>query len=91
MEYFKSENLYDILFDADKNVKMDENCKFNVALQICLGINYLHCQETPIIHRDIKPSNILVNEHFVTKLCDMGLGHYCIWRRKFLSTVLKPT
>lgn len=38
--------------------------------QILEGLRYLHSKR--ICHRDIKPSNILLSQHGVVKICDLG-------------------
>lgn len=76
MEYFESVSLHSLLFS--KNTKDSSNLtielKNDLGLQLCTAIAYLHLQEPPIVHRDIKPSNILVNQYYLLKLCDLGLG-----------------
>ncbi|XP_043463843.1 putative mitogen-activated protein kinase kinase kinase 7-like [Leptopilina heterotoma] len=76
MEFFKSHSLQDIIFNKDKGINfiMDLTMKRKIALQLSYAVAYLHLQPQPIIHRDIKPANILINEHSLTKLCDLGLG-----------------
>jgi serine/threonine protein kinase len=37
-------------------------------------LNYLHCQNPPVIFRDLKPDNILVSEGQRLKLVDFGLA-----------------
>ncbi|KAK3005529.1 hypothetical protein RJ639_016369 [Escallonia herrerae] len=45
------------------------------ARQILLGLNYLHCQNPPIIHRDLKCDNIFVNgNHGEVKIGDLGFA-----------------
>lgn len=48
--------------------------KFEIALGIARGIEYLHrgC-DIQILHFDIKPHNILLGENFIPKLSDFGL------------------
>lgn len=76
MEFFKSHSLQDIIFNRDKGIhfKLDLTTKRKIALDSSYAVAYLHLQPQPIIHRDIKPANILINEHCLTRLCDLGLG-----------------
>jgi serine/threonine-protein kinase len=53
---------------------MDLITKLRVIEQVCLGLNYAHSLEQPIIHRDIKPENILVQPDGVVKIIDFGIA-----------------
>ncbi|KAF9605153.1 hypothetical protein IFM89_014144 [Coptis chinensis] len=45
------------------------------AIQILLGLKYLHSHSPPIIHRDIKCDNIFINgNHGEVKIGDLGLA-----------------
>ncbi|XVE48858.1 hypothetical protein DITRI_Ditri01bG0035500 [Diplodiscus trichospermus] len=51
--------------------------RYNVAVGIAEGLNYLHNEHSrPIIHRDVKSSNILLSDRFEPQLSDFGLA---IW------------
>ncbi|XP_051162406.1 serine/threonine-protein kinase Nek6-like [Leptopilina boulardi] len=65
---------------------LDTKLKVSIAAQVCCAVAYLHLQPQPIVHRDIKPANILVNEYFVTKLCDLGLGKSDLFSKTLQST-----
>jgi len=56
-------------------------------LQAARGLKYAH--ELGIIHRDIKPDNLMVNEHGVVKIADMGLAKW--HKHKEKSDVLDET
>ena len=75
MEHFESSNLRRILINGKLNSKcrLSEEQKLKI-LQLCKAVSFLHEVSPPILHKDIKPENILVNEHAVTKLCDLGLS-----------------
>ncbi|XP_059624441.1 probable serine/threonine-protein kinase WNK6 isoform X2 [Cornus florida] len=45
------------------------------ARQILMGLNYLHCQDPPIMHRDLKCDNIFINgNQGEVKIGDLGLA-----------------
>ncbi|KAH0780704.1 hypothetical protein KY290_000302 [Solanum tuberosum] len=58
---------------ADQLLSWDR--KFEIALGVARGIEYLHrgC-DFQILHFDIKPHNILLDENFIPKLSDFGLA-----------------
>lgn len=43
-----------------------------VMFQILNGARTMHAAHT--LHRDLKPKNILLDEHWETKICDLGMG-----------------
>jgi serine/threonine protein kinase len=44
-----------------------------VALDVALGLNYLHSQRPPMMHRDLKSPNVLLSEEGVAKIADVGM------------------
>lgn len=53
-----------------------------IAIGIIHAICHLH--SIKIVHRDIKAANILLDHHFLPKLCDFGISRICK-PRKFMS------
>ena len=43
---------------------------------VAVGLNFLHGHKEPIIHRDLSSNNILVTEHLVAKISDLGLARH---------------
>ena len=48
--------------------------KFSIINDVALGLYYLHSQNPPIIHRDLSPNNILLTDHNVAKIGDLGVA-----------------
>ncbi|GAB4315142.1 MAG: hypothetical protein Kow0059_07090 [Candidatus Sumerlaeia bacterium] len=73
MEYVKGRNLGEMI-RKEGRLQVDDAAAF--VLQAARGLKYAH--DRGIIHRDIKPDNLMVNEHGIVKIADMGLAK---WRK----------
>jgi len=69
MELVKGDNLGGM---TRKGGKLSIDDATGYVLQAARGLLYAH--QCGIIHRDIKPDNIMVNEHGVVKIADLGLA-----------------
>ena len=59
---------------AEKGQKMPEAHIWQVLVQLCLALTYIHV-EKGIVHRDVTPSNVLLDHSFHrAKLADFGLA-----------------
>ncbi|EAR92811.2 kinase domain protein (macronuclear) [Tetrahymena thermophila SB210] len=68
-------SLDEYLERQNKEGQLNEENKFQMAIQIIDSVNYIH--QFNIIHRDIKPENFLVyldGKQAKIKLCDFGLS-----------------
>jgi eukaryotic-like serine/threonine-protein kinase len=68
MEFVEGKTLSVLL----KEKELSLNKVFDVAIQICEGLNAAH--KKGIVHRDIKPDNIMVNDECMVKIMDFGLA-----------------
>uniref|UniRef100_A0A3B3YGV1 Protein kinase domain-containing protein n=2 Tax=Poecilia mexicana TaxID=48701 RepID=A0A3B3YGV1_9TELE len=57
----------------DKQQKFTEDRIWNIFIQMCLALRYLH-QEKRIVHRDLSPSNIMLGENNKVTITDFGLA-----------------
>jgi len=71
-EFIEGGNLYDIIYDKQKDLKLI--LIINICISICRGMAFLHNKN--IIHRDLKPGNILIEnlEQAKIKICDFGIS-----------------
>ena len=70
-EYCENGNLFEVLH-INKSHKLTWKDKHRIALEIALGMNYLHSYEVPILHRDLKSMNVLLDRNDQVKLADFG-------------------
>ena len=62
---------------------LDDKSIHRIATDIALGLNYLHCNDPPIIHRDISSGNVLLEKTssgWKAKLSDFGSTIYVSWK-----------
>jgi len=80
MEYVRGTNIGDMI-RGEGRLQLDDAAGY--VLQAARGLKYAH--ERGIIHRDIKPDNLMVNEHGIVKIMDMGLAK---WRKDIESSTM---
>lgn len=69
------------LMDKSLTTFIEEN-KTNITLYtkisilhgVTLGLCYLHAQDPPIVHRDLSSNNVLLTNHLIAKISDLGLA-----------------
>jgi len=58
----------------EQGIKLSFSKKIQMAKDACLGINWLHEANPPIIHGNITPNNLLVDENLQIKVSDFGMN-----------------
>ncbi|KAK7356694.1 hypothetical protein VNO80_15969 [Phaseolus coccineus] len=62
--------------------------RYNIALGVAQGLNYLHHDcHPPVIHRDIKSNNILLDANLEARIADFGLARMMIQKNETVSVV----
>ena len=60
------------LVETRSNLQWEK--KLSILNDVCLGLQYLHNRNPPIIHRDLTPNNILLCSHLRAKISDLGVA-----------------
>jgi eukaryotic-like serine/threonine-protein kinase len=68
MEFVSGQSLADLIKHKGK---LDPEQAVGYVLQAARGLNFAH--NHGMVHRDVKPANLMVNEHGVVKVADLGL------------------
>lgn len=69
MDYVEGESLDKVL---DKFGPQPQDVVLDWAKQLADALNYLHCQNPPVIYRDMKPANVMLKPEGTVKLIDFG-------------------
>ncbi|XP_042032130.1 LEAF RUST 10 DISEASE-RESISTANCE LOCUS RECEPTOR-LIKE PROTEIN KINASE-like 2.3 isoform X2 [Salvia splendens] len=77
-DFMTNGSLEKYLFNRDNMKPLNWDTKFEIAIGVARGIEYLHrgC-DIQILHFDIKPHNILLDDKFIPKISDFGLAKFC--------------
>ena len=74
MDFVPGRDLRDLVEEARSQGRfLPEEEVLAWAGQLCDALEYLHCQDPPVLHRDIKPANIKLTPAGAIKLVDFGL------------------
>ncbi|KAK9042101.1 hypothetical protein V6N11_017180 [Hibiscus sabdariffa] len=88
-EYMPNGNLGTALHGKQaEKVLVDWVSRYNIAVGVAQGLNYLHhdCYP-PVIHRDIKSNNILLDSNLEARIADFGLARMMIHKNETVSMV----
>ncbi|KAM6935607.1 serine/threonine-protein kinase Nek10 [Lycodopsis pacificus] len=70
----------------EKQQKFTEDRLWNIFIQMCLALRYLH-KEKRIVHRDLTPNNIMLGEKDKVTITDFGLAKQKQENSKLTSVV----
>nr|AAC67211.1 putative protein kinase [Arabidopsis thaliana] len=74
-EYMSNGSLDDCLLRRGNSPVLSWQLRFRIAAEIATSLNFLHqLKPEPLVHRDLKPANILLDQHMVSKISDVGLA-----------------
>ncbi|CAH9090394.1 unnamed protein product [Cuscuta epithymum] len=91
-EYMANGSLEKWLFRNNKEILLDWDTRFSIALGTAKGLAYLHedC-DSKIVHCDIKPENVLLDDNFHPKVSDFGLAKLMTREQSHVFTTLRGT
>ena len=76
-EHLENGSVEDLLLKRGNNspVLLTWQLRFRIAAEIATSLNFLHqMKPEPVVHRDLKPANVLLDQHMVSKIADVGLA-----------------
>ncbi|KAL1531988.1 LEAF RUST 10 DISEASE-RESISTANCE LOCUS RECEPTOR-LIKE PROTEIN KINASE-like 2.1 isoform X1 [Salvia divinorum] len=85
-DFMTNGSLEKYLFNRENMKPLSWDTKFEIAVGVARGIEYLHrgC-DVQILHFDIKPHNILLDGKFIPKISDFGLAKFCSTGKNVVS------
>jgi Janus kinase 2 len=74
-EFMSHGSLWDVLHTPKPDEYLVQwNNRIKLAIDVALGMNYIHGFNPVIIHRDLKSPNVLLNDSFECRISDFGLS-----------------
>ncbi|MGN0621780.1 MAG: protein kinase [Porcipelethomonas sp.] len=65
---------HDLEWYLKQGYSFDEGTVKKWLYQLCTVVNYLHCQDPPVLHSDIKPANIMITSSGNICLIDFNIS-----------------
>ena len=92
-EFLGKGSLDKLIFkNKTKDLLLDWETRFSIALGTAKGLAYLHEECDPkIIHCDIKPENVLLDDNYLAKVSDFGLAKLMSWDQSHVFTTVRGT
>ncbi|KAF5735219.1 clavata1 receptor kinase family protein [Tripterygium wilfordii] len=89
-EYMPNGNLGTALHGREAGkLLVDWVSRYNIAVGVAQGLNYLHHDcNPPVIHRDIKSNNILLDANLDARIADFGLARMMLHKNQTVSMVV---
>ena len=60
--------------------------KYQILLDVCLGLRFMHEQDPPIIHRDLTANNVMLTADMRAKITDLGQAKVVDIQMKAMTT-----
>ena len=61
-------------FVKNNQSRIPMNTKISILHNVALGLSYLHARKPVVIHRDLSPNNVMLTDHLVAKIGDLGVA-----------------
>ncbi|KAL8537951.1 hypothetical protein ACS0TY_000045 [Phlomoides rotata] len=84
-DFMPNGSLDKYIYKEDRVISLDWQTKYEIAIGVARGIEYLHRGDIQILHFDIKPHNILFDDKFIQKISDFGLAKFYSTEKKTVT------
>ncbi len=74
LEYTGGRSVREMMEELAPGQPMRLRTALEIVEQIAGALDYLHSQPTPVLHRHVSPANVVVTEHGIAKLANLGFA-----------------